>query len=106
MTYGCIGDEEMGMAMNYAEMTRDELIKRLEQMGEEYCQQTDKVEADKYLIADQQELIFNLNMLLDEALKAMTEAATKLGIPDEGPLADEALDLLAVASLEIATVRG
>jgi len=91
--------------MNYTEMTRDELIGRLEQMGEEYCHQTDQVEADNHLIADQQELIFSLNALLDEALKAMNEAAAKLGIPEEGSASDSAFDILTLNCLEITTVR-
>ena len=52
--------------MNYTEWTREQLIARLEQMGDAYCHQTDQVEADNHLIADQQERIFSLNALLDD----------------------------------------
>jgi len=61
--------------MNYTYWTREQLIARLEQMGDEYCRQTDQVEADNHLIADQQECIFSLNALLDEALKAMGQTS-------------------------------
>lgn len=89
----------------YDKMTKAELIAELERMGDEYCRQTDKVEADNHLIADLQESVFSLNALLDEALKAMNEAGAKLGIPEEGSSIDSAHDLLALTCLEITTVR-